>query len=172
VVEMDVLRWRWPEEHFAVVANLPFAHSSAILAHLLGNPEIELRRADLIVQWELAAKDTAVWPATLRSTYWRAWYELSIAGRIGRSAFTPTPGVDAAVLCVIRRRQPLVRVDDHRAYWRFLSDAFRGGRVCPGLSRIEIKRLAPTLGFAPTARPRDLDFRQWAELFAAARRSG
>jgi hypothetical protein len=32
-----------------------------------------------------------------------------------------------------------------------------------------VKRLAPTLGFAPDARARDLDARQWAALFARAR---
>jgi 23S rRNA (adenine-N6)-dimethyltransferase len=173
IVGVDVLEWSWPAEPFAVVANLPFARSGAILAHLLGDPATGLRRADVIVQWELAAKQSAVWPATARSTYWRAWFDISISRRLERSAFSPAPGVDAAVLRVTRLPHPLVGAEDHRAYWRFLSDAFRAGtapgRLCPALSRIEVKRLAPTLGFAPRARPRDLDYRQWAALFAAAR---
>jgi 23S rRNA (adenine-N6)-dimethyltransferase len=176
VVEADVLRWRWPLEAFAVVANLPFARSGAILSHLLGDPAVNLRRADVIVQWELAVKQTAVWPATLKSTYWSAWYDLSIARRLARTAFSPTPGVDAAVLRVTRRPQPLVSPEQGQAYWCFLAEAFRGsgppGRLSQGLSRIEVKCLAPVLGFAPDARPRDLDARQWAALFAAARLRG
>src|SRR5437773_401487 len=77
----------WPGEPFVVVATPPFARSGAILAHLLGDPRTGLRRAELIVQWELAAKHAAVWPATERSTYWRAWFDVSIARRLERSAF-------------------------------------------------------------------------------------
>jgi 23S rRNA (adenine-N6)-dimethyltransferase len=170
VVEADVLGWHWPRRDFSVVSNLPFASSGAILGHLLNDPGVPLRRAELIVQWELAVKQTAVWPATLRSTYWRAWYELALARRLSRTAFSPPPGVDAAVLQVARRQQPLVPARLHRAYWRFLAEAFRGsgppGRLSRDLSRIEVKRLAPVLGFDPKARPRDLDARQWATLFA------
>src|SRR5207244_9202099 len=78
IVHADAVGYRWPEEPFVVVANLPFARSGAILAHLLDNPSIPLRRAHVIVQWEFAAKHTAVWPATLRSICWRAWFDLSI----------------------------------------------------------------------------------------------
>jgi 23S rRNA (adenine-N6)-dimethyltransferase len=174
IVEVDVLRWGWPSEPFAVVSNLPFARSGAILAHLLGDPLVRLRRAELIVQWELAAKQTTVWPSTLKSTYWRAWYDLAIVGRLARTAFSPTPSVDAAVLRVARRPEPLVPLQHHRSYWRFLTEAYRSsgppGRLSQRLSRIEIKRLAPVLGFTPDARPRDLDARQWAALFAAHRR--
>jgi hypothetical protein len=61
----------------------------------------------------------------------------------------------------------------HEAYWRFLSDAFssqqpvrRGVRT---LSALQVKRLAPALGFGPATRPRDLDAEQWACLFAVTR---
>ena len=173
VVQADAATWAWPDREFAVVANLPFARCGAILAHLLNDPLVPLRRADVIVQWELAVKQTTVSPSTLRSTYWRAWYELALARRLSRTAFSPVPGVDAAVLRVVRRRQPLVPPAQRLEYWRFLSDAFdRSGP--PGrlgvVSRIEVKRLAPVLGFDPGARPRDLDAHQWAALFAATRR--
>jgi 23S rRNA (adenine-N6)-dimethyltransferase len=172
VVDADALHWRWPDREFAVVANLPFARSGAILTRLLSDPFVPLRRADVIVQWELGVKQTAVWPATLKSTYWRAWYDLVLARRLSRTAFSPTPSVDAAVLQVARRAQPLVPPQRHRAYWRFLSEAFRAagppGRL-GAVSRIEVKRLAPVLGFDPASRPRDLDASQWAALFAASR---
>jgi 23S rRNA (adenine-N6)-dimethyltransferase len=174
VVETDVLVWQWPDREFAVVANLPFARSSAILTHLLSDPRSPLRRADLIVQWELAVKQTATSPATLKSIYWRSWYDLVLARRLSRTAFSPVPSVDAAVLRIARRAEPLVPAHEHRAYWRFLSEAFgaRGphGRLGPAVSRIEVKRLAPVLGFDPAAHPRDLDAHQWSALFAATRR--
>ena len=157
------------------MSNLPFAGSGAILAHLLRDPRVDLRRADVIVQWELASKHSAAWPSTLRGSYWNAWFELSIVARLARSAFSPTPSADAAVLRIARRHEPLVAPDEHERYWQFLSDAFRA-RV--PLSRAlqrrltprELRRLAPVLGFDATSRARDLDARQWARLFVFTRR--
>lgn len=171
VIEADVLDWDWPGRPFAVVANLPFARSGAILAHMLRDPRGALRRADVIVQWDFAVKQAAVWPATLKSTYWRAWYDVTITGRLARTAFSPPPGVDAAVVRFDRRRQPLVSAHESERYWRFLSEAFRAPlpvRRALG-ARLQVKRLAPTLGFAPDARARDLDARQWAALYAFTR---
>jgi 23S rRNA (adenine-N6)-dimethyltransferase len=177
VVEVDVLEWEWPARPFAVVANLPFASSGAILAQLLRDPRRAPRRADVIVQWAFASKQTAVWPATLKSTYWRAWYDVTITGRLSRTAFSPTPSVDAAVVRFDRRPQPLVPVEESERYWSFLSSAFRAPgpvRRAPDarLPSLHVKRLAPTLGFAPDARARDLDARQWAALYAFATRPG
>jgi 23S rRNA (adenine-N6)-dimethyltransferase len=176
VVTGDALEWRWPLEEFAVVANLPFHRSGAILMHLLGDPSVELRRADLIVQWELAAKQVAVWPSTLKSAFWGAWYELAVTRRIDRTAFAPTPSVDAALLRVTPRDRPLVPPKRHREYRQFLREAFDDrpapGRLTQRLSRIEVKRLAPMLGFSMRAQPRDLDAHQWAALFDASTNRG
>jgi 23S rRNA (adenine-N6)-dimethyltransferase len=173
-VQADATAYEWPTKPFVVVSNLPFVRSGAILDHLLRDPRTPLRAAHVIVQWELAAKHSAVWPATLRSTYWRAWHEISIARRLHRSAFTPPPSVDCAVLRIERLARPRVPPELHEDYWRLLSGAFaarqpirRGLR--PSLSALEVKRLAPALGFAPDARPWEIDAGQWASLFAFAR---
>jgi 23S rRNA (adenine-N6)-dimethyltransferase len=173
VVAADARRFAWPTEPFSVVANLPFAGSGAILASLLGDPTGELRHVDAIVQWELAQKEAAVWPATLRSTYWRAWHEIAIVARLSRRAFAPAPSVDAAVLRVTGRPLPLLPTAEHRSFRHFLERAFRSNapldRALRGqISRRELRRLAPVLGFDETARPRDLDARQWASLYAFA----
>ncbi len=176
VLEGDIAAYEWPDEPFAVVANLPFAGSGAILARLLRDPQLPLRSANVIVQWEFAAKHAAVWPATMRSIHWRAWYDVSIARRLARTAFSPPPTVDTGVLQLRRRAQPRVAPELHEAYWDFLTAAFdarepirRGLR--PTLSPLQIKRLAPALGFSPEARAWDVDAGQWAQLFAFAQGS-
>ena len=177
VLEVDARRWSWPREPFAVVANLPFAGSSAILSHLLRDPTAGLRRADVIVQWELARKHTAVWPATARAVYWEAWFELSLAGKLASSAFSPPPAVTAGLLRVERRVQPRVDPDEHPEYRRFVESAFAARRPLTKalggtISSRELRRLAPVLGFDAGYLPRDLDARQWAGLFAFARERG
>jgi 23S rRNA (adenine-N6)-dimethyltransferase len=173
VLHEDVLRWSRPSSTFSVVSNLPFASSGAILDRLLADPRLGPRQAHVIVQWEFAAKHGAVWPATLRGIYWRAWYDVAIVGRLARTAFAPVPSVDAAVVRITKHSQPLVPVEDHAAYRRFLSASFRSRRpvrraVGASLSPLQVKRLASALGFAANAQPRDLDARQWARLFEAA----
>ena len=168
VIEADALDWRLPAKPFAVVANLPFAGSGAILKRLLGGP---VTRADVIVEWAFAQKHAAIWPATLKGTFWRAFYEMETARRLDRTAFTPPPSVDAAVLRFLRRTQPLVPPAESRRYWQFLSEAFLSGREVRRsmISPRQAKRLAPTLGFAPNAKPRDLDARQWASIYTSVR---
>lgn len=174
VLEVDARSWSWPREPFSVVSNLPFAGSGAILGSLLRDPRIGLRHADVIVQWDLARKHSAVWPATLRGTYWHAWFELTIVARLARTAFSPVPDVDAGVLRIARRPRPLVAPDDHERYWQFIADAFRaqapvGTALRRQVTPRELRRLASVLGFDASSRPRDLDARQWARLFAFAR---
>jgi 23S rRNA (adenine-N6)-dimethyltransferase len=173
IVEANACTWSWPRERFAVVANLPFSGTGAILDSLLRDPGAGLCQADLIVQWEFAEKHASIWPATLRGVYWRAWFEPAIVARLSRRAFTPVPSVDAAVLRFARRAEPLVPVDAHVRYRRFLADAFHlrvpiaralRGTVTPR----ELKRLAQVLGFDASSYPRDLDARQWASVFAFA----
>ena len=177
VVRVDAGRWAWPSEPFSVVSNLPVAGSGAILRGLLRDPRCGLAHAHVIVQWEFAEKHAAVWPTTMRSAYWRAWFDVGIAARLARSVFSPVPRVDAAVLRIVRRDRPLVALVDHDAYWRFLERAFearaplaRGlrGRITPR----ELRRLGPVLGFDTRALPWDLDARQWALLFGFAGNRG
>jgi len=175
VVQRDAVGYAWPNRTFTVVANLPFARSGAILNHLLRSPLTQLQRAHVIVQWEFAAKHAAVWPATLRATYWRAWYDVSISRRLASTAFSPPPRVAAAVLRIERRERPRVPIQRHHAYWGFLSAAFSSGQpirrsLGPRLSPLEVKRLATVLGFSPDARPRDVDATQWSALFEHADR--
>ena len=70
VVQADATRLRWPGEPFKVVANVPFDRTTAILRALLDDPSIPLVAAELVVQWELAAKRAAVWPSTFAGSYW------------------------------------------------------------------------------------------------------
>jgi 23S rRNA (adenine-N6)-dimethyltransferase len=175
VHETDACACEWPREPFSVVANLPFAGSLAILSGLL-DPVGGVRRADVIVQWELATKQSAVWPSTLRSAFWGAWFELDIRRRISRTAFAPPPSVDAAVLRIGRRAQPLVQPFERRAYRRFLAEAFVSREPLTRalrrrISSRQVRRIAVVAGFDPHARARDLDARQWASLYAVARSS-
>jgi 23S rRNA (adenine-N6)-dimethyltransferase len=166
VVEADATRIALPREPFKVVANLPFEGGTPILRHLL-DPRVPLETADVILEWAVAAKRAAVWPSTQLGTYWSAWFELAVTRRLPRCAFAPPPSVDAGVLRIVRRGEPLVPTRDRRRYAGFLARGYRDGPRAV-VSWSTLKRLEAELGFDRRATARDLDGRQWAALFAHA----
>jgi 23S rRNA (adenine-N6)-dimethyltransferase len=174
VVHSDVLGLRLPEEPFRVVANIPFDASAAICRMLLDEPRVPLERADLIVELGTAQKRARVSPSTALGVYRGAWYEFALARRLHSSAFAPPPGVDAAVLRIVRRAEPLVppaEASDYRALVKARFDCRQPLRRSVGgvLSPRQLKRLANDLGFAPDAHPWDLDQHQWAGIFRFVR---
>jgi len=166
VIEDDMLRVPLPREPFRVVANLPFDCTTAVLRRLL-DARVPLRSADVIVQWEAAAKRAAVWPSTRLGVEWGAWFELSVTRRLPRCCFAPPPSVDCAVLRIARRDTPLVAATG-REYARFVERGFRGGLRAVATQR-QLKRAATELGFSRHADPRDLDVQQWAALYRAVK---
>ncbi|HEY6607268.1 MAG TPA: rRNA adenine N(6)-methyltransferase family protein [Gaiellaceae bacterium] len=169
VVAADARHVALPRERFKVVANLPFGAATAILRRLL-DPQASLESADVIVDWRVASKRAAVWPSTQLGVYWGAWFELSVTRRLARSAFAPPPSVDAGVLRIVRRSEPLVPVRDHRRYAAFLSRGYRDG-VRAVVPRRQLRRRTAELALTHGAEPRDLDARQWAELYDATIRT-
>jgi 23S rRNA (adenine-N6)-dimethyltransferase len=169
LVAGDAARLPLPRESFRILANLPFAATSSILRRFLDEPHVPLVQLDAVVEWGFAARKCAVWPSTLTSTFWGAWYELGLVRRIPRSCFAPQPGVDAALLRACRRAAPHVPVAEAGAYRSFLRRAFGDFPVERAVGRVCVRRVAHVYGFEPRARGRDLDARQWAALFNAAR---
>jgi len=169
VVEADARVLRLPDEPFRVVANMPFAGSTAILRRLLDDPSCPLLGADVVLEWAAAAKRAAVWPSTALGAYWSAWYDLRLVRRLPRAAFAPPPSVDAGLLRVRPLEAPLVAVSDAPAYRVFLERCFarRLRDVVPGRT---LKRLAVEAGFDPRAAARDLDATQLTAAFHAVRR--
>jgi 23S rRNA (adenine-N6)-dimethyltransferase len=128
VVQCEAASFRWPEEPFRVVANLPFAHAAEICRRLF-DPSIRLRSADLIVEWDLAAKRARLWPSTAQTVLWSAWYELAVVRRLEPSDFVPPPSVAAGVLRARRREVPLIRPEDGARYERFVRQGFNRSRT-------------------------------------------
>jgi 23S rRNA (adenine-N6)-dimethyltransferase len=108
VVRCDALEYSMPRRPYRVIGSLPFGATTAILRHLLDDPDSCLVRADLIVQWEVARKRAVMPPSTLLSTTWAPWWSFEVVRRISAAAFRPKPSVDAAMLCVTRRDPPLL----------------------------------------------------------------
>jgi 23S rRNA (adenine-N6)-dimethyltransferase len=165
VMERDLRAFPLPCEPFRVVANVPFGVTTAILRRLLDDPRVPLTRADVIVEWDLAKKRAACWPSTLLGVCWGAWYELTLVRRLPRGCFEPAPSVDAAVLRITRRPEPLVPIHEFRAFEAFVRDGFERG-LPEGRG---VRGTARRSGIPRHAAARELDVYQWSALFEAAR---
>jgi len=172
VVHGDALERPAVAEPFRVFANVPFHRSAETLHHLLDDPAGPLTRADLILQWGAVRKRAAVWPATLLGVCWGAFYTFTLVRRLPAACFSPRPLVDAGLLAIERRGQPLVPVVEALRFRRFVQAGFAVPRLREGvnawLTPRELRRLADIYGFPRNAAPRELDVHQWTALFRAS----
>jgi 23S rRNA (adenine-N6)-dimethyltransferase len=175
VVESDILQVPLPDAPFRVFGNIPFALTTAILRRLLDDPTSALVRADLIVQYETARKRAAIWPSTLASLGWLPWWEFRLSRHLSARAFEPVPAVDAALLCITRRRPPLLSSHQRSRYLSLVQAGFRrAGLPLTRSLRHRIperawKRVARERGIGPQSKASDLDVFDWVALFALAR---
>lgn len=99
VVQADAIDLRLPHQPFLVVANPPFAITAALLKRLL-SPGSQLVRAELVVPRRVAARYGAGRGHGARR--WAGTFGATLSAAVPRSAFTPPPPEDAAVLSLAR----------------------------------------------------------------------
>lgn len=101
VVAADAAKLRLPRRQFRVVANPPYAVSSALLRELLSRGS-RLHSADLVLQrWVVQRFADGRAPGASR---WTLDFALHRGLSVPRTAFRPPPRLDSAVLVIRRRR--------------------------------------------------------------------
>jgi 23S rRNA (adenine-N6)-dimethyltransferase len=171
VVQADVLRHRFPTTPHTIVGNIPFHLTTAIIRKLMA--EAGWSHAVLIVQWEVARRRAGIGGASLLTASWWPWYEFALDRRIPAAAFRPVPAVDAGLLLMERRSDPLVQAVQRTDYQDFVRQVFqapgrgvtemiaRTGRVRSG----EAREWARLNRIPARALPKDLSAEQWAGLW-------
>lgn len=125
VVIGDFLTARAPARPFQVVGNAPFSLTSPIVDWCLRARR--LTAATLITQLEYARKRTGGygrWSQLTVSTWPQVRWELR--GTIARTEFRPVPRVDAGILRLDRRPEPLINPARMGAYRRVVQAGFTG----------------------------------------------
>lgn len=170
VTRDDILRHAPPSGAYDLVCNVPFHLTTPVLRRLFTLDG--WRRAVLITQWEVARKRAAVGGTTLLTAQWWPWFAPRLDRRVPAAAFRPRPSVDAGLLVLDRRAEPLLPPDRRRDYQRFAAAVFNGpGRgvhavlARQGLARGDLRQWAREHRVAPNALPRDLDARAWVAAY-------
>jgi 23S rRNA (adenine-N6)-dimethyltransferase len=100
VVQTDAGDLRLPRRPFRVVANPPFAATTAIMRRLL-TPGSRLLGADLVVPRHVARRWVA--PGAPGRARWSKQFMVERGGNLPRHAFDPPTRADAVVLRIRRR---------------------------------------------------------------------
>lgn len=176
LVTGDFLSYLLPSQPHVVVGNLPFHITTAVLRKLLHSGSWS--HAVLIVQWEVARRRAGIGGATLMTAQWWPWFTFTVHRRIPGRAFTPSPGVDAGLLTIVRRTSPLIPTEAGRSYRAFVHAVFTGkGRGIREIvarilrtrsASVELKRWLRDTGLPASVLPKDLAAEQWAELYNLA----
>jgi 23S rRNA (adenine-N6)-dimethyltransferase len=170
VVIGDFLAARAPREPFHVVGNAPFSLTSPIVDWCLGAGA--MTSATLITQLEYARKRTGGygrWSLLTVSTWPRVDWRLR--GTISRTQFRPVPRVDAGILHLARRSEPLIPARRLGAYQRLVRAGCSGvgGSLLASLRReYPADRLGAAFRAAGIDRGAVVAFvspTQWVELF-------
>lgn len=169
ISEGDILRHA-PPAGAVLVSNVPFYLTTPVLRHLLRSPRWS--SAVLITQWEVARKRAGVGGATQLTAQWWPWYAFGLDRRISSAAFRPRPSVDAALLLISRRTEPLIPDRRRAGYQAWVARVFksRGREIAEILARNGVPRdVAAALARHRSASlPRDLRAEDWAEAYQAA----
>jgi 16S rRNA (adenine1518-N6/adenine1519-N6)-dimethyltransferase len=163
---------------YKVVANLPYAITSAVLRHLLEavhKPELIV----VLVQWEVAQRIVAQ-PGDLSvlAHSVQIYAEPKVVARVRADNFLPAPDVDSAILRLRVRPRPAVDVDNIDSLMRVikagflqarkkLSNALPSGLASMGI-RIDKERVIAALqgaGVDPNRRAETVTLGEWAGVY-------
>ncbi|RDI51966.1 23S ribosomal RNA methyltransferase Erm [Nocardia mexicana] len=127
---------RPPREPFAVVANVPFGSTTDIVRWCLAARR--LTSATLLTQREFARKHSGAYGRWSKLTvdHW-PWVSMALGDEVARTSFHPVPRVDAAVLHMRRRAEPLLPHAADGEYRRMVELGFSGvgGSLAASLRR-------------------------------------
>jgi 23S rRNA (adenine-N6)-dimethyltransferase len=96
VVEDDLRRVRFPRRPFHVVASPPFALTTLLCRRLLGDRNIRLTGAELILEWGAAKWLSSQEPRDRETARWASRYDITLVRRVAAVSFSPPPRSEAA----------------------------------------------------------------------------
>ncbi|MDP9235651.1 MAG: rRNA adenine N(6)-methyltransferase family protein [Actinomycetota bacterium] len=169
IVAGDFLHLALPAERFRTFGNIPFGATTAFLRRLLDLSPSGLWRADLVVEHAVAVKRAGYRGGNLLNLGWAPWWRFRMGTPLPARCFSPPPSVDAAMLTIEQRKEPLLPEQERPAYIEFLRACFGASEiraaVKPFVSDRRFTRLAVELGIVPGTPPPALTTDQWVDLY-------
>jgi 16S rRNA (adenine1518-N6/adenine1519-N6)-dimethyltransferase len=191
ILEADVLKLnmnKMRESHFdgrfKVVANLPYYITSPIIMKIIENRRW-ITLAVFMVQKEVAQRLTAC-PGSkdygILSIAVQMYADIKLICTIGSNSFLPPPKVESAVIQIILRQKPRVRLEDEAFFFKVVEAAFGERRktlknslksrlTLPGINPDVIDKALEAVGIDNLRRGETLSIEEYAKLAEALKNS-
>lgn len=184
VIHEDVLRYdvRDLEQPYAVVANLPYQITGAILRLFLRFDAYAPEKLVLMMQAEVAERLLAKPGVSARGTLTvlrELFGDAELVAMVSPESFFPPPQVNSAVIKIVRHKQPISEIEPEAilavaragfsAKRRTLANALSASWR---LSKAAIDKRLAMLDINPQARAEELQLAQWIQLAEHIGREG
>lgn len=179
IINEDIMKWNGIADKpkpLKIVANLPYYITTPILVRLLSLKE-NIDCITVMVQKEVAERmcakpaNKAYGALTLLIKYHT---QARLTRIVSKECFLPAPKVDSAVVNMIIRKEPAVRVNDEEALFKLIRAAFSQRRKTLlnslsnqnifGLNKSQIESAIRECGLDTTIRAERLSLNDFAEL--------
>jgi 16S rRNA A1518/A1519 N6-dimethyltransferase RsmA/KsgA/DIM1 with predicted DNA glycosylase/AP lyase activity len=146
---------------YAVIANIPFNRTAALLRRLLFETPAPREAAEKYAGTRVSAMALTVMP----------WFDIRIEHRFARSDFVPMPGVDTVLLHIAPREPPLLANNERAAWKGFVRHVLSRARPDARgsfrklLSHLQWRQLCRYLGIVENAGVADQAPIQWIGIY-------
>jgi len=185
IIHKDILKTDISQfgKNIKVVANIPYYITSPILAHLLG--EIDdlnnknrnsISQVVLMVQYEVAKRLIANEKSQskeygLLTVLAQFWAEVEFILKVPSRSFFPSPKVDSAIVKLIVRKEPLLKLSDYSFFRKVIKGCFETRRKNiknslsnAGFSKNIVEKTLEELNIPENIRGESLPLSQTGEL--------
>lgn len=171
VIHQDILRIHFPKEPFTVVSNIPFSITTPVMKMLLSRPTNKLQRALVVMEKGAAKRFTSSFVKDSYIIAWKMWFDIRFIKGISRNNFTPPPKVDAAIIIINRKTDPIVPFNDYLIFWGLVDYVFQFKELSIDLALRglftppQIKQLKRNLGVKNEIPVSALSEKQWGLIY-------
>lgn len=182
IIEADILKLNLKDlvkDEIKVVGNLPYYISSRIMGWFIEQREL-IRKGIFMLQKEVAervcAKPNSKSYSSL-SIHTQIFFETKIHFHVSPGSFSPPPEVISSLIELEKRKEPLFRIDDEKAFVDFVKSSFSKRRktlinnlLSMGFEREVLFPLFDSLSIERRKRPEEVEIEKFYNLWVSLRR--
>ncbi len=166
IIQEDILQYliKFSTSHTSkVIGAIPYYITSPII-HGIIRMEQQPTIAVLLIQKEVAEKISEKVPeASYLSTITQTFYNAELVANVDKSAFTPSPKVDSAILKLSVKNEIKLERDSLRKYEGFLHKAYSNPRKM--LNKVFTSEELTKSKLDGSLRPQNISPEEWIEVF-------
>ncbi|MFH1392166.1 MAG: 16S rRNA (adenine(1518)-N(6)/adenine(1519)-N(6))-dimethyltransferase RsmA [bacterium] len=141
IINKNILDYKLPAPNYKIIGNMPYYITGKILRKFSGFFSVYMLQKE--VAERICSKKGSILSISVQS-----WGKPEIISLVPKTAFSPVPKVDSAIIKIIPRKKP------YKIDFNLVKKAFSQKR----------KKLKNTININSDLRPEDLSLKQWEKL--------